>query len=135
MDPGYFKVNPASGVPIYVQLMDRFRHAIESCVLAPGGQLPGIRTLAQRLVISPNTVVKAYTELDREGVIELRHGVGAFVVDSERHRERSKEARIAKSLVRTLVEKLRGHGFADDEIRRFVEAELVLDAEDVRSGH
>jgi GntR family transcriptional regulator len=49
--------------------MEQIRHAIETCALAPGDQLPGIRVLAQQLVISPNTVVKAYTELDREGVI------------------------------------------------------------------
>ena len=107
VDPTFFKVNPASGVPIYLQLMERFRHAVESCLLAPGDQLPAIRTLAQQLVISPNTVVKVYTELDREGIIELRHGVGAFVLDAERHRDRGKEIRVAKNLVRGLVERLR----------------------------
>lgn len=135
VDPAFFKVDPASGVPIYLQLMERFRHAVESCLLAPGDQLPAIRTLAQQLVISPNTVVKAYTELDQEGVIELRHGVGAFVLDGERHRDRGKEIRIAKNLVRAFVEKLRKQGFATDEIRRFVEAELNLTAEEVRRGH
>jgi GntR family transcriptional regulator len=135
VDLAFFKINPASGVPIYLQLMDRFRHAIESCLLAPGDQLPGIRTLAQQLVISPNTVVKAYTELDREGVIELRHGAGTFVLDRERHRDRIKEVRAAHNLVRTTVEKLRKQGFASDEIRRFVDAELNLDAEEVRSGY
>jgi GntR family transcriptional regulator len=87
VDTAFFKVNPDSGVPIYVQLIERFKHAVESCLLAPGDQLPGIRTLAQELVISPNTVVKAYTELDREGVIELRHGVGAFVRDGSHSKE------------------------------------------------
>jgi GntR family transcriptional regulator len=115
--------------------MDRLRHAVESCVLAPGDQLPGIRTLAQQLVISPNTVVKAYTELDREGVIELRHGIGAFVVDRERHRDRGKEVRMAKNLVGGFVEKLRKHGFTDDEIRRFLEAELDVAAEGARNGN
>ena len=115
--------------------MDRLRHAVESCVLRPGNQLPAIRTLAQQLVVSPNTVVKAYTELDREGVIELRQGVGAFASDCERHRDRAKEARIAKSLVRGLVERLCKHAFAPDEIRRFVEAELHLHAEEIHGGH
>ena len=116
--------------------MDRFRHAVESCLLAPGDQLPGIRTLAQWLVISPNTVVRAYTELDREGVIELRHGVGAFVLDMERHRDRGKEVRVAKNLVKGAVDKLRKHGFTPGEIRRFVEAELTMDtSEEVHDGH
>jgi GntR family transcriptional regulator len=122
-----FRLNPDSGVPIYIQLMEQIKHAIESCALTPGDQLPGIRTLAQQLVVSPNTVIKAYTELDREGVIDLRHGAGAFVVDLERAGDRSKQIRLAKNLVRDFAGKLRRHGFTDDEIRRFVEAELNLE--------
>jgi DNA-binding transcriptional regulator YhcF (GntR family) len=135
MDPALLKGRPSSGVPIYLQLMDRLRHAIESCALAPGDQLPGIRTLAQQLVISPNTVVKTYTELEREGVIELRHGAGAFVVDHERHPDRIKEIRGAKRVIRAAIEKLRKRRFAPDEIRRLVDAELRLHAEEVRGGH
>ena len=61
-----YRLQTSSGVPIYLQLMEQIRHAI-SCAISPGDQLPAIRVLAQQLVISPNTVVKAYTELDREG--------------------------------------------------------------------
>ena len=127
-----FRVNPASGVPIYVQLMEQIRHSIESCLLGPGDQLPAIRTLAQELVISPNTVVKAYTELDREGVIELRHGAGAFVAMREDLHGRSRQARAAATLAREFVDKLRRHGFADAEIRRFIEAQLDRELENVR---
>lgn len=127
-----FRVNPASGVPIYVQLMEQIRHAIESCALAPGAQLPGIRTLAQDLVISPNTVVKAYTELDREGVIALRHGSGAFVVDRELDRG-GKEIRHAKTAARDFVARLRRQGFSDGEIRRFLEAELDFENHEARA--
>ena len=132
MNYKFFKLNPASGVPIYLQLMEQITHAIESCVLGPGEQLPGIRTLAQQLVVSPNTVVKAYTELDREGIIELRHGAGAFVVDRERSRDRNKEIRIATNAARDFVDKLRRHGFDDAEIRRFVEAEFNSKTAEVR---
>ena len=85
-----FRPNPALGVPIYLQLMEQVKHAIETGALRPGEQLPGIRPLAEELVISPNTVAKAYRELEHEGVIELRHGAGAFVSgqrpDEEAHR-------------------------------------------------
>ena len=74
-----FRPNPSSGVPIYLQLMEQVKHAIETGALRPGEQLPGIRPLAEELVINPNTVAKAYRELEHEGVIELRHGAGAFV--------------------------------------------------------
>jgi GntR family transcriptional regulator len=128
----FFRINPASGVPIYVQLMEQIKHAIESRALTPGDQLPGIRTLAQQAVVSPNTVVKAYTELDREGVIELRHGAGAFIAESDRHNARSREVRMANNLVEDLISKLRKLEFTDDEIRRFVEAKLSRQLEEQR---
>ena len=130
MNPAILRLNAASGIPLYLQLMEQIRHAVESCALAPGEQLPGIRTLAQGLVVSPNTIVRAYTELEREGVIDLRQGAGAFVTDRERSPGR--EVRAAKAMVRTLVEKLRRHGFSDGEIRRYVEAELSLETEETR---
>jgi GntR family transcriptional regulator len=104
--------------------MEQIKHAIESRALRAGDQLPGIRILAQQAVVSPNTVVKAYTELDREGVIELRHGAGAFIAKSDRHNARSREVHKANNLVEDLITKLRKLEFTDDEIRRFVEANL-----------
>lgn len=125
MDPIIFKVNFASGIPRYLQLMERIKHAKESCVLMPGDQLPAIRLIDQQLVVSPNTVVKAYTELHHEGVIELRHGLGAFVIDQERGLDRGRQIRSAKTAVRKFIETLHGLGFSDPEIRRFVESELT----------
>lgn len=132
MNPNLFKLNAASGIPLYLQLMEQIKHAIETCAVAPGDQLPGIRTLAQQLVISPNTVVKAYTELDHEGIIELRHGSGAFVADQERDPDRNKHMRAAKNLVRGMVENLRRRGFFDAEIRRLFDAELNVESEEAR---
>ena len=65
------KPNPSSGVPIYVQLKEQVRHAIETGGLTAGDQLPGIRSLAETLVINPNTVIKVYRELEQEGVLEI----------------------------------------------------------------
>ena len=84
-----FRPNPSSGVPIYLQLMEQVKHNIETGALRPGEQLPGMRPLAEELVINPNTVAKAYRELEHEGVIELRHGAGAFVSGTPRARSRS----------------------------------------------
>lgn len=116
-------------MPIYVQLVEQVKHAIETCALGPGDQLPGIRALAQEIVVSPNTVIKAYAELEREGLIEVRHGSGAFVADTGARRDRGKRIRAAQSAVRELIAKLRRRGIMDDEIRRYVEAELELEAE------
>src|SRR5437016_13522422 len=120
-----FRPNPSSGVPIYLQLMEQVKHAIETGALRPGEQLPGIRPLAEDLVINPNTVAKAYRELEHEGVIELRHGAGAFVSGNVQAKKVTAKFRAAQVLVAGAVEKLRAHGVTDEEIRRLFEAELA----------
>lgn len=126
------KPNPSSGVPIYLQLMEQIKHAIETGSLRPGEQLPGIRSLAERLVINPNTIAKVYRELEHEGVLELRHGLGAFVAESRQRSLKSDRVIAAQPLIRQLVEKLRARGLSDEEIRRLVEAELIREEEFVR---
>ena len=120
-----FRPNPSSGVPIYLQLMEQVKHGIETGALRPGEQLPGIRPLAEELVINPNTVAKAYRELEHEGIIELRHGAGAFVAAGARTKDLADSVRAGQASVRQMVERLRARGLSDDEIRRFVEAELA----------
>jgi GntR family transcriptional regulator len=129
-----FRTNPSSGVPIYLQLMEQVKHAIETGALRPGDQLPGIRPLAEELVMNPNTVAKAYRELEHEGVIELRHGAGAFVSGQPRGRKVTDAIRAGQAIVSSAVEKLRARGIGDDEIRRLVEAELAGLARAVRTG-
>src|ERR1043165_8098213 len=120
-----FRPNPALGVPIYLQLMEQVRHAIEAGALRPGDQLPGIRPLAEELVINVNTIAKAYRELEHEGVIELRHGSGAYVSENARAGKLAERLRGAQSLVTGAVERLRARGVSDEEIRRLCEAELA----------
>ena len=117
--------NPSSGVPIYLQLMEQVKHGIETGALRPGEQLPGIRPLAEELVINPNTVAKAYRELEHDGVIELRHGAGAFVTGAAREKKLTDRLRAGQTLVAGTVEKLRARGVTDEEIRRLFEAELA----------
>jgi GntR family transcriptional regulator len=120
-----FRPNPSSGVPIYLQLMEQVKHSIETGALRPGEQLPGIRPLAEELVINPNTVAKAYRELEHEGVIELRHGAGAFVSANARARKLTEKVLAGQAIVAGVVERLRKSGVTDDEIRRLFEAELA----------
>ena len=120
-----FRPNPSSGVPIYLQLMEQVKHGIETGALRPGEQLPGIRPLAEELVINPNTVAKAYRELEHEGVIELRHGAGAFVAAGTRPKKLTDNLRAGQVMVASTVERLRARGLADDEIRRLFEAEIA----------
>jgi GntR family transcriptional regulator len=119
------KPNPSLGVPIYLQLMEQVKHAVETGALRAGEQLPGIRPLAEDLVINVNTVAKAYRELEREGVIELRHGAGAFVAGAALKARAADKFRAGQTLVEATIEKLRARGLSDEEIRRLFEAELA----------
>src|SRR5579863_2498952 len=119
-----FKLNPQAGQPLYLQLMQQIRHAVDTGVLRRGDQLPGIRTLAEEIVVSHNTVAKAYSELEHEGVLEIRHGAGAFIAPKSGVRLRSERFRVAQERVRGLVEALEREGWSGEEIRRMFEAEL-----------
>jgi GntR family transcriptional regulator len=120
-----FRSNPSSRVPIYLQLMEQVKHGIETGALRPGDQLPGMRPLAEQLVINPNTVAKAYRELEHEGVIELRHGAGAFVSPNAGTKKVTEKVRAGQTIVAAAIERLRARGITDDEIRRLFEAELA----------
>jgi len=119
-----FRLSQSSGIPLYLQLMEQVKHAIETGALRAGEQLPAIRKLAEDLVMNPNTVVRAYRELEHEGVIELRHGSGAFISDSEAGRV--KVIRRGQALMQAAMEKLTSLGLSEPEIRRLVENELAL---------
>jgi len=117
--------NPATSVPIYVQIIEQIKHAIETGALRAGEQLAGIRPLAEQLAINPNTVAKAYRELEHEGVIEIRHGAGAYVAGNARSKRLTDKMRAGQVVARQAVARLRSRGLGDDEIRRLFEAELV----------
>jgi GntR family transcriptional regulator len=74
-----FQLNPKSGVPIYRQIQDQIRYGIAANLLSPGEQLPTVRALAVELSVNPNTVIKAYTELERAGLLTTEQGSGTFV--------------------------------------------------------
>ena len=120
-----FRLNLSAGQPLYVQIVEQIRHAAETGVLQDGEQLPGIRTLAEELVVSPNTVIKAYAELEKAGLLAMRQGAGAFVTLKRRTRQVTTRMQAARRRVGELIEQLRDDGLADEEIRRAFEAELL----------
>lgn len=127
----FHKLTPTTGQPLYLQLMQQIRHAAETGALRDGDQLPSIRTLAEELVVSPNTVAKAYSELEHEGILELRQGLGAFVCVKRRTQSLTSDVNSARRRIRDLVERLRKDGLLDEEIHRAFEAELLYAAEAV----
>src|SRR5262245_63278714 len=93
-------INVTDGVPIYRQIVNQVKYLVASRLLLPGDELPAIRTLALQLKVTPNTIVKAYGELESAGVIHKRHGSGTFISDARpqqvaiRERRRLIEQRI-----------------------------------------
>jgi GntR family transcriptional regulator len=74
-----FTVDPRSGVPLYLQLIEQVKRAVLLGALGPGEQLPTVKALALELTINPNTVARVYRELERDGVIETSPGRGSFI--------------------------------------------------------
>src|SRR5690606_15388680 len=102
----WFDVDPRSDVPIYQQLVDGVKKAVARGILAPGDKLPSVRELAGRIAINPNTIAKAYQEMEREGIIETLRGRGTFVAEVRTRgidRE-EKMGRMREMLEKVLVE-------------------------------
>jgi GntR family transcriptional regulator len=115
--------NPSSGVPIYLQLMGQVKHAIETGALRPGEQLPPTRKVAEDLVMNPNTVAKAYRELEHEGVVEMRKGLGAFV--AENGAADDDIVHKAQPVLRDAVGRMTRIGLREEQMRRLFESEMI----------
>ena len=118
-----FRINQSAGVPLYIQLMEQVKHAVELGALRQGDQLPPIRRVAEDLVINPNTVVRAYRELEHEGVLELKHGLGAFI--RELSGERAPLIAKAQAIVQSAIDRLAELGLTEEELRRVFESQLA----------
>jgi GntR family transcriptional regulator len=118
-----FRLNQSSGIPLYLQLMEQVKHAVETGALREGDQLPTIRKLAEELVMNPNTVARAYRELEHEGVLEVKHGSGAFIKESAAGRARLIQK--GQSVMQSTIGRLMVLGLTDDELRRVFENELA----------
>jgi GntR family transcriptional regulator len=113
-----------SGVPIYVQIADQVRRAIEAGSLRSGERLPTVRRLARELSVAPNTIVKAYSELQRVGLVESRPGVGTVVAEGveEVARERRVEEIFERS--RVLVRDAVALSISEDDLWASLDSEF-----------
>ena len=118
------RINFASGVPIYQQLMEQIKHAVDTGASREGEQLPTIRQVAEELAMNPNTVARAYRELEWEGIVEVRHGSGVFVAGPKANSEKTAEIRKAGEVLRHAMEKVQALGLSGSELRRVFEDEL-----------
>jgi GntR family transcriptional regulator len=121
----HFQINPHSGVPVYRQMIDQVKYYVASEVLAPGDQLPSIRELAQKLAINPTTVVRVYSDLQHEGIIEMRHGKGAFVANSGHRMSATERDRILREMARHLAVEAVQMGAPASQVLKLVREELA----------
>jgi GntR family transcriptional regulator len=112
-----FALDPKSGVPIYRQIQDQIRYGIASGRLLPGEQLPTVRALAVDLSVNPNTVIKAYSELERLGVPTSEQGSGTFIAPSPALSLSPEERRAKlKALCAEFLGQVAQYGFGPDDV-------------------
>jgi GntR family transcriptional regulator len=111
-----FTIIPGGGSPIFRQLVDQVRLAVATGRLSPGEPLPSVRSLAERLLVNPNTIAKAYAELSRDGVIESLPGKGAFIAPPRQMYTKAERLRRISPAVDALVNEGVSLGFTPDEL-------------------
>ena len=111
-----FKLDLASGVPVYRQIIDQVMTGIAAGTLSTGDQLPTVRQLAVDLEINPNTVVRAYKELEIRGLIDTHHGTGTFIGNNKVKRNEVEHQRQLNQLVSEFTARAGAAGFTVDEL-------------------
>jgi GntR family transcriptional regulator len=122
-------INVTDGVPIYRQIVNQVKYLVASGLLQPDEELPPIRTLALQLKVTPNTIVKAYGELENSGVIHKRRGSGTFVSEGRPQQVALRERRrvIEQRIDALLVEAHQLNFSADDILRMVRERKAAMD--------
>jgi GntR family transcriptional regulator len=121
------KINLADGVPLYRQIVNQIRYRVASGLLEIGEDLPAIRTLALQLRVTPNTIVKAYDELEAAGIVRKRHGAGTFVAGGGPSRLADRERiRILDERIDALLTEAHHLNFSLDEIFKAIRRRQAL---------
>jgi GntR family transcriptional regulator len=120
-----FRVITGGATAIYRQIVDQIRHRVAAGDLRSGDQLPSVRGMAEQLVVNPNTVAKAYSDLVRDGVVESRHGKGFFIADRRQvYSPAECDRRLDQALDALLSEAL-VLNFTADDIRQALDRKLA----------
>ena len=113
-------INVTDGVPIYRQIVNQVKYLVASELLRPGEELPPIRTLALQLKVTPNTIVKAYGELETAGVVHKRQGSGTYVSEERPRLANRERQRIIEQRIDALLAEAHQLNFTADDILRMV---------------
>lgn len=113
-------IDPRDARPIYLQIVDQIKYMAAARRLQPGDELPPVRVLAQRLLINPNTVARAYRELEQAGLVSKRQGAGTYVSDTGSPLARRERLRILAGRADALAVDARHMGFSMDDVLALV---------------
>lgn len=116
-----FQLDVKSGVPFYRQIIDQVKIAIASGKLETGNRLPTVRQLAVDLSINPNTVSRAYTELELTGLVETQMGSGTFVGTQEVEQDDVERQRMLDQICQELLSRASSYGFSIDDVLKGLE--------------
>lgn len=111
-----YSIDPRSGVPFYRQIIDRVRYGIVRGLLAPGDQLPTVRQLAADLSVNPNTVIRAYREMELGGVLDTQQGSGTYVADHRPEIDEMEKSRKLDQILTEFLARAHGYGLTLDDI-------------------
>lgn len=120
----FVSVQPQSSVPIYEQIVSQVIFNVAAGGLTPGSMIPSVRELAQRLVVHPNTVARAFQELERRGVVTAKRGVGMEVTADAPKLCREERQDIVRGQIRDALRAAVASALPADAIRKLVEDEL-----------
>lgn len=111
-----FRLDPRSGVPVYRQLIDQVQAAIATGAVSVGDQLPTVRRVAVDLAINPNTVVRAYREMEVRGILDTQQGSGTFISANQIEQSHDERERQLSQLVTEFVSRAGSAGFKLNEL-------------------
>jgi GntR family transcriptional regulator len=111
-----FKLDLKSGVPFYRQIIDQVKSAIVTGEITPGDRLPTVRQLAVDLSINPNTVSRAYMELELTGLVDTQMGSGTFISHQKVDRDEIERRRILDQICQEFLSRASSHGFSLDDL-------------------
>jgi GntR family transcriptional regulator len=109
-------ISPHDGVPIYLQVVNQVKYLVAAGRLAPGEELPAIRVLAERLQVNPNTIARAYRELEVAGVVEKRRTAGTYVSAARSPLARRERLKILTERIDALLAEARQLGIRTDDV-------------------
>ncbi|MGI9473752.1 MAG: GntR family transcriptional regulator [Rubripirellula sp.] len=128
------EISPQDGVPIYRQIVNQITYQIASGKLQPDAELPAIRVLAEQLLVTPNTVAKAYRELELGGLLYKRHGAGTYVAEIKSPLARREQRKVLAQRADALLAEASQLNFSFEEVLQLLEKRQAVLDESISKG-